>query len=87
VGIWATDTIEKVNFISQVSLIRPPKSYRFDLFTDIVIRWTSDSDNIIPDGACIFFEVFVDGNSVKKTGQFLKKLAESSWRLNETIHV
>jgi hypothetical protein len=86
VGIWATDTIEKVNFISQVSLIHPLKSYRVDHFTDIVIRWTSDSDNIIPDGACIFFEVFVDGNSVK-TGQFLKELAESSWRLNEAIHV
>jgi hypothetical protein len=87
VGIWATDTIEKVNFISQVSLIHPLKSYRVDHSIEVVIRCPSDSDNVLPDGVCIFFEVFVDGNSVKRTGQFLKELTAPSWRLNETIHV
>lgn len=74
--------------ISQVSLIHPLKSHRIDHFSDVVIRCPSDKDdlNILPDDACIFCEVVVDGNIVKRTEQFLKALTGPSWRLDETIY-
>lgn len=53
----------------------------------MILRCHSDGQHYVPNDACLFVDVVVNGNRVKRSKQFTNELTGKIWRLGEVIEL